>query len=38
MAISVLRRKLEAHPNAPAVIVSVKGAGYVWNPAGQSVS
>ena len=33
MAISVLRRKLEADPEAPTVIVSVKGAGYAWGPA-----
>ena len=32
MAISVLRRKLEADPDAPTVIVSVKGAGYAWGP------
>ena len=33
MAVSVLRRKLEADPAAPTVIVSVKGAGYAWGPA-----
>ena len=36
MAISVLRRKLETNPDAPAVIVSVKGAGYAWKPAAPS--
>jgi DNA-binding response OmpR family regulator len=30
MAIAVLRKKLEADPTTPTVIVSVKGAGYVW--------
>src|SRR5262245_55069503 len=30
MAIAVLRKKLEADPGAPTVIVSVKGAGYAW--------
>jgi len=30
MAIAVLRRKLEADPATPTVIVSVKGAGYAW--------
>jgi len=30
MAIAVLRKKLEIDPAAPRVIVSVKGAGYVW--------
>jgi two-component system alkaline phosphatase synthesis response regulator PhoP len=30
MAIVVLRRKLEVDPAHPAVIVSVKGAGYAW--------
>lgn len=30
MAIAVLRKKLEVDPAAPTVIVSVKGAGYVW--------
>jgi two-component system response regulator RegX3 len=30
MAIAVLRKKLEADPAKPAVIVSVKGAGYAW--------
>jgi DNA-binding response OmpR family regulator len=30
MAIAVLRKKVEADPAAPAVIVSVKGAGYMW--------
>ena len=33
MAISVLRKKLEANPAAPTLIVSVKGAGYIWRPA-----
>jgi DNA-binding response OmpR family regulator len=33
MAISVLRKKLEADPASPTVIVSVKGAGYIWRPA-----
>jgi len=30
MAIAVLRKKLEADPAAPTLIVSVKGAGYAW--------
>jgi DNA-binding response OmpR family regulator len=30
MAIVVLRKKLEADPARPTVIVSVKGAGYAW--------
>jgi DNA-binding response OmpR family regulator len=30
MAIAVLRKKLEADPANPTVIVSVKGAGYAW--------
>jgi DNA-binding response OmpR family regulator len=30
MAIAVLRKKLEADPAKPALIVSVKGAGYAW--------
>jgi DNA-binding response OmpR family regulator len=30
MAISVLRKKIETNPAAPALIVSVKGGGYVW--------
>ena len=30
MAIAVLRKKVETDPAAPTVIVSVKGAGYVW--------
>jgi len=30
MAIVVLRKKLEADPAKPALIVSVKGAGYAW--------
>ncbi len=30
VAIAVLRKKLEADPAAPAIIVSVKGAGYMW--------
>jgi len=30
MAIAVLRKKLEADPEKPTVIVSVKGAGYAW--------
>jgi DNA-binding response OmpR family regulator len=30
MAIAVLRKKLEADPDKPTVIVSVKGAGYAW--------
>jgi two-component system response regulator RegX3 len=33
MAIAVLRKKLEADPARPAVIVSVKGAGYAWGAA-----
>src|SRR5690606_7797361 len=30
MAIAVLRKKIEADPARPALIVSVKGAGYAW--------
>ncbi|HEY0477370.1 MAG TPA: response regulator transcription factor [Kofleriaceae bacterium] len=30
MAIAVLRKKLEADPARPTVIVSIKGAGYAW--------
>jgi DNA-binding response OmpR family regulator len=30
MAIAVLRKKLEADPARPTVIISVKGAGYAW--------
>ena len=30
MAIAVLRKKLEADPQNPTLIVSVKGAGYAW--------
>jgi DNA-binding response OmpR family regulator len=30
MAIAVLRKKLEADPAKPQLIVSVKGAGYAW--------
>jgi DNA-binding response OmpR family regulator len=30
MAIAVLRKKLEVDPARPALIVSVKGAGYAW--------
>jgi len=30
MAIAVLRKKLERDPAKPALIVSVKGAGYAW--------
>ena len=33
MAIAVLRKKLEADPAQPTLIVSVKGAGYAWGPA-----
>jgi DNA-binding response OmpR family regulator len=33
MAIAVLRKKLEADPAHPTLIVSVKGAGYAWGPA-----
>ena len=33
MAIAVLRKKLEPDPSAPTLIVSVKGAGYVWRHA-----
>ena len=32
MAIAVLRKKLEADPARPTVIISVKGAGYAWGP------
>ena len=30
MAIAVLRKKLEADPAKPTIVVSVKGAGYAW--------
>lgn len=30
MAIAVLRKKVEADPSRPTLIVSVKGAGYAW--------
>jgi DNA-binding response OmpR family regulator len=30
MAIAVLRKKLEADPGKPTIVVSVKGAGYAW--------
>ena len=30
MAIAVLRKKLEADPARPTLIVSIKGAGYAW--------
>ena len=30
MAIAVLRKKVETDPDTPTVIVSVKGAGYMW--------
>jgi two-component system, OmpR family, alkaline phosphatase synthesis response regulator PhoP len=32
MAIAVLRKKVERDPGRPAIIVSVKGAGYAWGP------
>jgi two-component system response regulator RegX3 len=32
MAIAVLRKKVERDPGKPAIIVSVKGAGYAWGP------
>jgi two-component system response regulator RegX3 len=32
MAIAVLRKKVERDPAHPAIIVSVKGAGYAWGP------
>jgi DNA-binding response OmpR family regulator len=32
VAIAGLRQKLERDPAAPAIIVSVKGAGYKWGP------
>jgi DNA-binding response OmpR family regulator len=32
MAISTLRKKIERSPDRPAIIVSVKGLGYVWAP------
>ncbi|MGE0547803.1 MAG: response regulator transcription factor [Kofleriaceae bacterium] len=35
MAIAVLRKKLEVDPAHPALIVSVKGAGYAWGTDGQ---
>ena len=34
MAIVVLRKKLEADPAKPTVIVSIKGAGYAWRLVG----
>jgi DNA-binding response OmpR family regulator len=30
MAIAVLRKKVEADPANPTLIISVKGAGYAW--------
>jgi two-component system response regulator RegX3 len=30
MAIAVLRKKIERDAGAPAIIVSIKGAGYAW--------
>jgi DNA-binding response OmpR family regulator len=33
MAVAVLRKKVERDPARPAIIVSVKGAGYAWGPA-----
>lgn len=33
MAIATLRKKIERHPERPAIIVSVKGLGYGWGPA-----
>jgi DNA-binding response OmpR family regulator len=30
MAIAVLRKKIEATPEVPTLIVSIKGAGYAW--------
>ena len=30
MAIAVLRKKIETTPDAPTLIVSIKGAGYAW--------
>jgi len=30
MAIAVLRKKVEANPEKPTIITSVKGAGYAW--------
>ena len=32
VAIAELRQKLERDPSAPAIIVTVKGAGYRWGP------
>lgn len=32
MAIATLRRKVEADPAHPRIIVSVKGVGYAWGP------
>lgn len=32
VAIAMLRKKLERDPGAPAIIVSIKGAGYRWGP------
>jgi DNA-binding response OmpR family regulator len=32
VAIAGLRAKLERDPSTPAIIVSVKGAGYRWGP------
>ena len=36
MAIAVLRKKIERDPARPAIIVSVKGAGYAWGAPGAS--
>lgn len=32
MAIATLRRKIEADPAHPRIVVSVKGVGYAWGP------
>ena len=34
MAIAVLRKKVERDPASPRIVVSVKGLGYAWGPAG----
>ena len=38
MAISTLRKKIERSPDRPAIIVSVKGLGYVWAPPERPVA
>ena len=30
MAVANLRRKIETDPSAPRIVITVKGAGYMW--------